>query len=154
MTASITRPPWVQHLLDLLQQQCRLYELLIALGTRQRQVIDQGDTQSLLELLDQRQSLIDQLVTINAQLEPYKQDWPQRWALLDIECQDHVRDRMDQMQQLLDAILEADQTDRSTLTARRQAAAQGLGRLQQGSQVNRAYASSTPPSPRFTDRTG
>lgn len=155
MTANDTRPQWVEPLLTMLEQEKAIYDKLMELSRRQRAIVEQGDAEPLLALLDQRQTLIDQLVALNAQLEPYRRDWPDLWSQLNETQQEEVRQAMDQVQRMLDHILEADEKDRTTLTARRQRVGQQINKVQQGTNVNRAYATGRiDTTPRFTDRTG
>jgi hypothetical protein len=153
-----THPEWVDTLIDLLEQEKVIYEQLGRLGHEQSSVVDRGDTESLLILLGQRQTMIDQLVEINGQLEPYKQRWPELWAELDPSTQQEIRQLMDQVQGLLDGILEQDERDRAALTDRRQQVADELGKINKGTALNRAYAGAagpaSTPDPRYTDRTG
>jgi len=151
-----TLPQWAEKLLKLLEAQRAIYLQLAQLGEQQSQCVERGDTESLLSLLGRRQQQIDQLLSLNSQLEPYKQRWAELWPELDEAQQARLRDCMNAVQQLLEDQLARDDRDRATLHEQREGVNKQLRQVKQGSQMNRAYANTSTPdaSPRFTDRTG
>ncbi len=151
-----TLPQWADQLLALLDEQAGLYEQLETLGQRQSAVVDRGDTEALLEILGQRQRMIDQLVGLNGKLDPYKRRWSELWPQLEPDQQAHVRRKVDRVQDMLDQLLQRDERDRAALAGQQQQIKRQLDQVNRGSQVNRAYGAPAGggSSPRFTDRTG
>jgi hypothetical protein len=144
-------------LIDLLDQQRRIYLKLQDLGRTQSQLVAAGDAEPLLELLGQRQLLIDHLSQINSSIEPYKKSWPVVWGSLDEPSRVRVQGLIDHVQNLLDQIVEQDSKDRAALTVHRERIADDLGQLRRGSNVNRAYGRrDTGPDSRnrYTDEQG
>lgn len=146
----------VETLVELLDQQHAIYRQLRDLSERQSQLVADGDAESLLTLLNQRQGLIDELLRINEQIDPFKQRWSELWAELDAEQRRRVRERMDAVQSLLDGIMQQDEQDRQALVAQRAQVGEQLGQVHRGAAVNRAYGQSVGPSvqTRYTDQQG
>jgi flagellar biosynthesis/type III secretory pathway chaperone len=146
----------VERLVELLDQQCGIYQQLRDLSEQQSRLVAEGDAESLLTLLNQRQALIDRLLQINEQIEPFKQRWSQFWSELDASQQGRIRERMDAVQSLLDGIMAQDEKDREALAAQRTRVGEQLGQVSRGANVNRAYgqASNYTVNTRFTDQQG
>lgn len=145
------------ELIGLLDQQQRIYQHLQQLSARQSQLIREADAEALLVVLSQRQELIDQLVDIGAQVEPFRQQWPTFWSALDEQEQAQLRERIDAVRGLLEAVIEQDEADRIALAAERDAVASNMKHVRQGAAAGRAYGAagqSHTHSPRFTDREG
>ena len=155
MTATAC-PEWARTLLDVLDRQHALYEQLVQLGVSQQALVADGQTDALLNLLSQRQTVVDQLVQLNGELDPIRAQWSELWSQLAEPHREKVRARMADVQGLLDGIIEQDERDRQALVRQRQDVAGQLGRVQQGAAVNRAYGQSSfaPATNRFTDQTG
>lgn len=148
-----TQPDWAVGLVELLVQQRSVYQELDALSGEQGRLVDAGDAEPLLNLLGQRQALIDQLTQLNARVEPYRQNWPALWAQLDASTQSHIQRLIDEVQSLLDAIVQRDERDRAALSAQRDRVAGETQQLRRGAVVHRAYgAAPSHAEPRYTDR--
>src|SRR3954470_21497024 len=63
---------WLPRVQKLLDEQCELCVGLDSLSARQTQALGMGDTDGLLRILGQRQTLLDRVVEINAALEPFR----------------------------------------------------------------------------------
>lgn len=155
MTVGLSTQP-VETLVGLLDQQHEIYLQLRELAQRQSRLVADGDAESLLTLLNQRQALIDQLLKINEQIEPFKKQWSAFWAELDASQRQRIRERMDAVQSLLDGIMEQDERDRQALAAQRSQVGQRLSDVSRGTAVNRAYGRAAPTTTqnRFTDQQG
>jgi len=152
-----TCPPWASELIELLEQQRIIYEQLGRLSEKQADLVQQGDAESLLAVLSQRQSHIDRLLGINQKLEPIRRRWPELWADLDDYTRNDIRALMDEVQRMLDVIIEQDEADRQSLAEQRKGVADGLSRISSGAAVNRAYGNvgaGGRDMNRFTDQRG
>ena len=154
LTAS---PRWSDDLVELLDQQRRIYVNLRDLSVRQGQLVAAGDAEPLLTVLAQRQTLIDQLTQLSGRLEPYKREWPHLWQRLDTNMRAKVQGFITQVQDLLDQIVEQDERDRLALNVHRGRIAEDLRQVSRGTTVNKAYGhAAVDPEcrTRYTDRQG
>jgi len=151
-----TKPDWLEQLTDLLEDQLGIYQQLEQMADQQSQLVSGPHAEELLSLLSSRQALIDRLSAINGRLEPFKEDWPTRWARLDPASQGQVQGLMQQVEGLLAQILARDEQDRARLLSQRQEILQDMSQVDVGSAVNRAYGRSAPPAQanRYTDAEG
>lgn len=151
-----TQTNWAGDLIALLEQQRDIYRRLDELSQSQSELVASGEAEPLLDVLAQRQSLIDELTRVNGRLDPYKQQWPTLFNQLDDASQQRIRALIDEVQKLLDRIIEQDEKDRQALSAQRDRAGDSMRQLSAGSAVNQAYgrhAGGTDHS-RFTDQQG
>lgn len=150
-----TQPQWASRLLSLLDEQRVVYYQLREFSQKQSELVEQGDADHLMQLLAQRQQLIDRLSALNQQLEPFKKDWPRLWSELDEPTRRSVDQRVNEVQALLDGILKQDDHDRKALIQRRDNLSSGLKQVSQGQKVNRAYGSKPNyDNNRYTDSQG
>ena len=155
MAANLPQPQWAQRLLSLLQEQRAVYQHLREFSQKQSELVQQGDADRLLQLLAQRQQLIDQLAALNTQLEPFKKDWPRLWSELDEPARRSVDRLVQEVQGVLDGILQQDDQDRQVLARQRENMSTNMQQLNHGAKVNRAYGSSNNhDNNRYTDSTG
>lgn len=148
-----TKPDWAADLIELLGEQRDIYAQLQELSEKQAALVAEGDAESLLTLLAERQTLIDKLTQLNGRVEPYKQNWPTLWSQLDAQSQRRVQGLIDQVQSLLDRIVQQDERDREALSEQRERIGAQMTRTSQGSAVNKAYGAGAA-EPRYTDREG
>ena len=155
-TGSSTDTFDVSRLTELLEQQVRLFEDLAALTVRQTRLVNDGEAESLLGLLAQRQELIDRLESVNGELEPYRSRWPQLWPDLDESDKQRIGPLVQQAQQLLEQIMQSDDRDRKLLEAAKPQVAAELERLSHTRAARRSYqgAGSPADSNRFTNQHG
>lgn len=147
---------WVDTLTALLEKQEAIYLQMQVYSRRQTQLIEAEDAESLLTLLDERQRLIDQLIAISREVEPFKQRWPALWASLEEPARRVLKSRIDAVQAMLDQILQQDERDRAALVEHRRKIGGQLGELSRGASLHRAYHSTNggPAASQFTDRRG
>lgn len=154
MTAS-PQPDWATGLIELLDQQCRVYAQLDELSAEQGRLVREGDAEPLLNLLGRRQSLVDRLTQLSGRIEPYKQNWPALWAQLDAPTQTKIQGLIDRVQSMLDAIVERDERDRHALSAQRDRVAEQIHVTTRGTAVHKAYGNvGAAAAPRYTDNAG
>ncbi len=157
MTQPTPTPPPTQGagpLLALLQEQRSVYLNLGALSQRQSDLIASGDTNGLLELLVQRQQVIERLAEINVRFEPYKRSWADFWEPLDGPTRARLQGLIREVQTLVDQIMAQDDKDYAALAQCRDQVAQDAKRLNRGSAVNRAYGSTPSAEARYADHQG
>ncbi len=149
-----TRQGRAAELIRLLEKQAQLYDRLNRLSEAQSRLVAKADAEPLLTILSQRQELIDQLVVVSGEVEPYKQQWAEIYSSLDEPDRERLRALIDRVRSQLDQIISQDEKDRQALTDRRRSASQELQQVRHGSSVGRAYSRAVPNEPRYTDRQG
>jgi uncharacterized protein YPO0396 len=130
-------PP--DELLDLLVRQHELYRQLRRLALAQHDLIAAEDPTGLLNLLSQRQRLIEQLAELNVKLEPARADWKRVESMLTTEQRGKAQRLVEEVGQLLAEILQADEADSKVLSARKQMIGQKIQATVAQSQVQAAY---------------
>lgn len=142
-------------LLDLLSQQRDLYSQLKVLSDQQSALIAQGQTEQLLQVLTQRQGLVESLSEINERLSPYRHRWASVARTLPQVRRAKLRSLVDEVQQLLAGIVEQDEADRRQLEAAQADVGRQLRQVTHVSSAVSAYKTARPAAPaRFTDRQG
>jgi hypothetical protein len=137
----------------LLERQHELFRRLDALSRRQSVLVTQGQTEALLELLGERQRVIDGIAEANAFLEPYRARWDGVMAGLPEAARSHLRTRVDAIALLADAVTRRDEADRAELESRRNAMAGELAQISRGRGAVSAYGGgSGTPAPSFRDQ--
>lgn len=146
----------VSSLIDLLEQQLAILRQLSDQVEIQTAAVADGETESLLGVLAQRQQVIDRLEKINGDLSPFRNNWDQIWAGLDEAEQTQVSPLVQEVHQLLDQVLAADEKDRKKLEAAKNQVAADLVRLAQSGEATAAYkgAGATDHQNRFTNKQG
>lgn len=129
----------VNRLVELLERQTALFTQLEALGERQAALIADGEAETLLTLLAQRQQFIDRLQVVNTDLDPYRRRWPEVWAALDEANQTRVGTLVRQAQDILEKVMANDERDRRRLQSAQQQVATELGQVQQSNTARQAY---------------
>lgn len=144
----------VAHLELLLEQQQGLFTRLDDLSRRQAGLIESDQTDRLLELLAERQVLVDQIATVNASLEPWRARWSTFINELDAGIRERVRLRVEAVSALAQCVAERDEHDRRLLEGRKEAVSVELGHVSRGRGAIAAYGTGSPREamPRFQDR--
>jgi hypothetical protein len=121
----------------------RQHELLLRLdemSRRQMGLIEEDRAERLLELIGERQHVIDQLQKAAALLEPLRAEWSETVATLPGPAQESVRRRLDTVSMLIDQINARDDEARRRLAQRRDEIAVELLNVGRGRGAVAAYA--------------
>jgi len=141
--------------IDLLKQQCSLFSQLQGLSAQQSQYLTSGSVESLLEVLSQRQKVIDDLTTINTGLAPYRQQWAQFCARLNEPDRVCIGELVDQAQSILQVIIDRDDHDREQLDQAKCKLGTEMMQVAQSGAAMQAYkVSHGPHATCYTDRHG
>jgi len=132
--------PPAKALIGLLSEQCRLYRQLASLAEIQRGLIARNDTGRLLEVLSERQRLIDELQELASRTRPYQADWPGVRRRLEPEDVCRVDELVAEVNGSLKRIIDQDAADADLLAARKSATGQAMATVQAGRQAGAAYA--------------
>lgn len=131
----------VAELVRLLEHQRTLYRRLRLLGDRQRALVTMDDAQGLLELLSERQQLVDGLVGLTARMAPFRTGWTQLYQEMDEFSKKRITSLLEEVNGSLGSILSSDSCDTATLKARRETTAHQLSGLGAGIRAGAAYTS-------------
>lgn len=110
----------------LLGHQRTLYRRLSTLAARQRSLIVQDDARRLMELLSERQTLVDGLTGLSRRLAPYRENWTTLFAELDDAGRREVSGLLEEANTALGTILRDDGRDCEALAAKRDEISQRL----------------------------
>ncbi len=124
----------------LLGHQRTLYRRLSLLATRQRSLIVQDDARRLMELLSERQTLVDGLIGLSRRLAPYRENWTTLFASMDDEGRREVSGLLEEANTALGTILRDDGRDCEALAAKRDDISQRLAQHVSIGAVGGAYA--------------
>jgi len=122
------RPTQLTHaeLKMLLGHQRTLFRRLSTLASRQRSLIVQDDARRLMELLAERQTLVDGLTGLSRRLAPYRENWSAMFASMDEAGRREVSALLEEANASLGTILRDDGRDCEALAAKRDEISQRL----------------------------
>lgn len=129
------------ELMRLLSHQRTLYRRLRLLADRQSALVLGDESGLLLELLAERQRLIDGLTGLNTKLSPYRAFWTEVYNVLDVETRRQIAEILEEANATLGAILKHDGQDCGRLSAKREETAARMAEVETGSRVCAAYSS-------------
>lgn len=147
---------WAPRLARVLDEQCRLYEQLDELSQHQSVCVESGETELLLDVLAQRQGVVEQVTEVNGLLEPFVSRWETLSEALDDAQRDALRSKLARLDDLVDRITKRDESDRIKLEQQKGQVAQELGSAVRQRNAAAAYGRGTPANqgPRYQDRQG
>ena len=128
------------RLVELLERQNELYRRLRGLAERQKALVAQDDARPLLELLAERQHVVDGLIALNGALAAYRRNWTERYNRLEEPTRRQVAALLEEANASLGVVLQSDQRDSATLSAKREDLAGRLAVADTGSRASAAYA--------------
>ncbi len=146
----------IRELLGRLIEQRGLYQQLQALSGQQVGCIRDGSAEDLLAVLSQRQAVIQALSRSNAEVAPYRERWSQVSQSADAQLREQIRQVLADIEQMLQAILDQDERDRTELQGMQQQLGMQLNQVGQAGRAIKAYGppGSGPRPATFTDRQG
>jgi hypothetical protein len=128
-----------QELLRLLGEQRDVFRQLDHLAQRQKTLIIEDDPQPLLDLLAERQRLVNRLVRLTQQNTLHRQRWPDLGEAMSLEDRRQADALMVDINGMLEDILAADARDCEALAGRKNALAGELNEAQVGQRATKAY---------------
>jgi hypothetical protein len=123
-----------------LSLQAELYERLLKLAQQQHECVQQERTDELLEVLNRRQGVVEQITKLESVLRPVKQDWTNVSKQLDEVSLKLAQGALSKSRDLLQQITAADEDDALLLQQRKMAVGRQLNQARAGSGVNQKYA--------------
>lgn len=142
--------PSSEALIRLLHQQQEFVDQLDRLAGRQAALIADGRCDELLDLLAQRQQVMDQFLDSQDGLARFDQRAPD----LDSGSRQRIASLVESISEGLGRIVRRDEEDRRQLQTSRDRTGSQLASLRTARRAQRAYVSGGSADPRFADRQG
>jgi hypothetical protein len=146
---------WPQPLIDLLERQRSLVDQLAGLAQSQAALIAERRTERLLELLEQRQSIIDDFTAAQGEMSAMTEHLDERIAGLGTPQRDRIRTLINAIGERLGEVMQRDQEDQAHLRSERDQVHGELQGVGTARAARNAYGpAATPSINRFADRRG
>ena len=130
--------PIIQALCD----QVGCYRRLAKLAELQHQHVQNSQTEGLLDVLQKRQMVLDQLALLEAQIAPAKSRWSDYLGTCPTDARQRAESLMAETRTLLERITAADRDDVMVLQQRKLNVGRQLQQTTSARQLNRSYARS------------
>lgn len=140
MSADLSPHP-AQQLLKLLREQRDVFGQLGRLAKQQQTLVIDDDPEALLNLLAERQRLVDRLARLSQQMAPYRQRWPEIAPTLPGEDRQQAEEMLAEINGMLGSILASDKRDSRLLASRKSLMADELNDTHLGQRATQAYQS-------------
>ena len=127
-------------IVDALHGQVACYRRLSKLAELQHEHVQQGRTEPLLEVLGQRQQVLDQLAALERVVAPAKRQWSQFVATLPGGARAEAEQLLAETRRMLEDITAADSNDVLVLQQRKLSVGRQINQAASARQVNRTYA--------------
>lgn len=129
----------VRELLELFGQEQACYTALTDLSRRQKDVIESGEIDILLEILAQKQDVLERVGAIERQLSPYKGQWP----LLRTQFDENDRQVLDMalatVEELLAALIAMERESEQLLGQKRDQSRRDFQKTERGAAAHQVY---------------
>ncbi len=129
----------VGTLLRALAGEKALYQQILTLARQQSQYVATGETEALMTVLGARSRLIEQVIPLDRELQPYKGRWQEVLDGLPAADRKAVGGLLQDVQRLLADILELDERDKEALVRQKSVVGTEIKRTVTGAALNRAY---------------
>jgi len=147
---------WIATLADSLEQQRTLYDQLDRLSQQQGDLLEPEYADTLLRLLADRDEVIQQLVSLNAESRPLIRRWSEDNEQATDTQRDTIRATLEHINDCMARITERDAACFATLQTNRDKIAKELSGTSNARSAVTAYAKAggNAPRPRFQDQEG
>lgn len=123
-----------------LQSQVACYEKLAKLAAAQHQHVQKGETDELLEVLQLRQQVLDQIAELEQTIGPAKRRWTDYLAELSVENRVMAETLLAETRRLLEQITTADRNDTIVLQQRKFNLGKQINKTVVARNINKNYA--------------
>jgi len=149
----------VKHLSLLLSRQRSICRAIQNHSSTQAAMITNRQTDDLMRVLSQRQELINELMQLGEQLEPYRATWEKLIASLDASERSRIESLTVDVDSLIQTIMKQDMTNQEQMVIAKDKIKGEITSLNRGKQSNRAYreivkSPNVLPSNRYMDQHG
>jgi hypothetical protein len=131
-----------EPIIEALEQQVECYRRLARLSEAQHEHVQQSQMEQLLEVLQSRQQVLDELRRLEGIVGPARRAWSQFIIELSGEQRLHADAMLAETRTLLEQITAADRNDALVLQQRKLNLGRQINQATAARQVNRTYAAS------------
>ena len=124
-----------------LEDQVGCYRRLAKLSERQHEHVQQNQTEALLEVLQTRQGLVEQITKLERVIGPAKRGWADYVGGIDADLRTRAESLVAETRKLFEQIVLADQNDALVLQQRKLNLGKQINQASAAKQINRNYAS-------------
>jgi len=128
-----------ERLAALITTKQQVLEILVQLSRRQLALIGAGEMTTLLKLLAGKQTVMNQLQTLERELTPFRDEDPERRVWASPQERTACQVRAEQCNALLADAMDLEKRAEAAMVERRQAAATALAAVQAGANARAAY---------------
>lgn len=129
-----------QDVIEALENQVGCYRRLAKLVDMQHDHVEQNQMESLLDVLRDRQAVVDQITRLEAVLGPVRKDWNAFVLGMDARQRSEAEGYLAEAKQLLETITTSDRNDAMLLQQRKLNLGRQIDQTTSARQVNRNYA--------------
>jgi hypothetical protein len=140
------------RLASLVDEQYALFVELDAACDRQASLIETDASEALLAHLEARKQLVERIVHVSGELEPYRARWDSLVPLLPSAQMESLQSRLDEIAVLATRVRERDEDARRRLQGKREALGLELSGVERARNAGNAYARRSIGTPRLQDR--
>jgi len=137
-----------EALLGALRAQVEGYRKLARLAEAQRRFVQTNQTEHLLDVLRQRQAVLDDIVAAERVVGPAKRAWAETAGGLSADDRAAAERMLGETRQLLERITASDRDDAVALQQRQLTLGRKIGKAKAAKAINRRYAVAAYGSPR------
>lgn len=141
------------RLIELLLRQKELVVQLDDLANGQMELIDSGESDALLDLLGDRQKIVDELTASQDNVVGLSHSLHGRDDIA-AGARDRITELVDDISDQLLRVVNRDEQDRARLRTARERAADGLSQVRTAKRARQAYVNDKTRNNRFADRRG
>jgi hypothetical protein len=134
-----TPPMPSEPLLAMLHEQREVLFKLKALADRQQKLVIEDDPHPLLNLLADRQRLVDRLAQLSGRMAPYRQRWPEFVSALPDDDREQAETILAEINGMVASVLASDERDTQCLAARQMLLTEEMSNTQAGRRATQAY---------------
>jgi flagellar biosynthesis/type III secretory pathway chaperone len=133
-----------EQLAALITTKQQVLEILVQLSRRQLALIDAGEMTTLIKLLAGKQTVMNQLQTLERALAPFRDEDPEQRIWASPADRTACQVRAEQCNTLLTEAMDLEKRAEAAMVERRQATARSLAAVQAGADARAAYDSVPP----------
>jgi len=127
------------HLADLIRRKHDVLAQLCDVGRRQKEIVEQGETAALLQLLAAKQKMITVMQQVERELMPYHAEDPNARVWASAEARAHCAAQAAECNRLLAEVVELERHSAEQMTVRRNEVAAQLRQAYTAGQARHAY---------------
>lgn len=128
-----------QELIDALSKQVGCYRQLLKLAELQHEHVQQNHTDGLLEVLQRRRDVLDEITMLEREVAPSKRQWTKLSESADAQRRAQAESLLGETRALLERITAADQSDVLVLQQRKLNLSRQISQTTTARSINRSY---------------